>query len=223
MKAALGKEPIVLLDVRRNRLRLGSEYGGWEIIANGLDAQSVVYSFGVGEDASFDIALIERFGLSVHAFDPTPKSIDWVKRQGFPSQFVLHEYGVGASDGEVNFYPPEDASHVSYTMLERASTKSAVTTVPVKRLKTIMAELGHTRIDLLKMDIEGAEYEVIADLRDSDIRPAQLLVEFHHRFPGVGARRTLKAVKDLRAIGYRVFFIASSNDEFGFVHEPASI
>ena len=30
----------------------------------------MVYSFGVGQDISWDLAMIERFGVTVHAFDP---------------------------------------------------------------------------------------------------------------------------------------------------------
>jgi len=36
-------------------------------------ATAVVYSLGIGEDISFDLALIEKYGARVHAFDPTPK------------------------------------------------------------------------------------------------------------------------------------------------------
>ena len=34
------------------------------------------------------------------------------------------------------------------------------------------------------MDIEGAEYDVIDDILNSNIRIHQILVELHHRFPG---------------------------------------
>ena len=89
--------------------RFGSESCGWDVIANGLDRDSVVYSFGVGEDASFDLALIERFGLCVYAFDPTPRSILWVKKQRFPKQFRMQEYGISAFDGTALFAPPENS------------------------------------------------------------------------------------------------------------------
>jgi hypothetical protein len=60
---------------------LGTVYGGWTICLDGISESSIVYSFGVGEDASFDLAVIERYGAEVHAFDPTPSSIDWVNKQ----------------------------------------------------------------------------------------------------------------------------------------------
>lgn len=197
--------------------RLGSDYGGWEVVTGQLDADAVVYSFGIGEDASFDIALIEKFGLTVHAFDPTPKSLAWVKRQGFPDRFVLHEFGIADSDGAVSFHPPENPDHVSCTILDRAATRHQAISVPVKRLSGIMAILGHPSLDLLKMDVEGAEYGVIEDLAKSGIRPRQLLVEFHYRFAGVGIFRTRKAAGTLRSMGYALFSVSPSGEEFGFI------
>ena len=78
---------------------------------------------------------------------------------------------------------------MSHTLLERNASAEAIE-VPVRRLSTIMRELGHGAIDLLKMDIEGAEYEVIADLLACGADVRQLLVEFHHRWPEVGIART---------------------------------
>jgi FkbM family methyltransferase len=160
-RVLVGKDMIVRRDIACATQRFGSAYGGWDACAERLRADSVVYSFGVGEDASFDVELLKKFGMTVHAFDPTPKSIDWAKKQGFPSQFVLHEYGIANYDGDATFSPPDNPEDVSHTMLERPNTKGRSITVPVKRLASIMRELGHAAIDLLKMDIEGAEYDVI--------------------------------------------------------------
>lgn len=207
-------------EVRCAKERFGSEYGGWEIATEGINGQSVVYSFGIGEDATFDTALIEKYGLTVHAFDPTPKSIQWVKEQKLPDRFVLHPYGVAAVDGDLHFNPPENPDHVSHTILDRPATSAEAILVPVKRLASIVKELAHERIDILKMDIEGAEYEVIEDLASSDIRPRQFLVEFHHRAPGIGIRRTENAIERLRSMGYRLFSVSATNEECCFIWAP---
>ena len=217
LRVLLGRDILVTPDVRLPKQRFGSQYGGWDVITRNLDKDSVVYSFGVGEDISFDVGLIDQFGLLIHAFDPTPKSINWVKSQKINACFVMHEYGIAAIDGQLSFNPPENPDHVSYTMLMRESTKSAAITVPVKRLSTVMKELGHDHIDLLKMDIEGAEYEVITDMTLADIRPSQLLVEFHHRFPEVGIEKTRQAIRDIRAMGYKLFSVSASNEEYCFI------
>ncbi|MCK9462251.1 MAG: FkbM family methyltransferase [Proteobacteria bacterium] len=217
LEIAQGNSIFIQPEIWCEKKRFGSqEYGGWDVAANGIDADSVVYSFGVGEDASFDIELIERYGITIHAFDPTPRSIEWVDKQRFPSKFIMHEFGIAAFDGLASFHPPENPEHVSHTMLDRPSTMGKVITVPVKRLVTIMNELGHNNVDILKMDIEGAEYNVIGDLENSNIRPKQILVEFHHRFPGIGMRKTKEAIKKLRLMGYLLFSV-SNEEEYCFL------
>jgi len=216
-KVIFNKEFIIFPEVVCKTKKFGSSYGGWNIVTKNINSNSIVYSFGVGEDASFDLALINEFGLTVHAFDPTPKSIDWVKTQNFPDRFVMHEYGLAAIDGEVLFNPPQNPKHVSHTLLDRPATNVKAIPVHVKKLRTIMDALEHSQIDILKMDIEGAEYEVINDIVESKIRPKQLLVEFHHRFPGVGITTSKKAINKIRLIGYQLFSVSPSNQEFGFI------
>jgi len=217
LRALAGKDIFVKLDITYEKERFGSDYGGWDIITANIDCDSIVYSFGVGEDASFDTALIEKFDLTIHAFDPTPKSIKWVKRQGFPDQFVMHEYGIASFDGTVSFNPPENPDHVSHTLTDRPSTKAQAISVPVKRLGSIMVELGHDHINVLKMDIEGAGYGVINDICASDIRPEQLLVEFHHDFPSIGINKTKQAIEQIRSMGYLLFSASDINKELCFV------
>ena len=77
--------------------------------------------------------------------------------------------------------------------------------------------LGHTQIDLLKIDIEGAEYEVLEGLLESPIKPGQLLVEFHHRFPGIGVERTAEIIRKLRKAGYKIFAISETGREVSFL------
>lgn len=218
--AAIGRGLNEKPDLKCATVRIGSGYGGWNVISENIRPECVVYSFGVGEDASFDVGMIQKFGVKIHAFDPTPKSIEWVKRQGFPTAFVMHEYGIASFDGTVRFNPPEKADQVSHTLLDKPSTEARAIVVPVKKLTTIMKELGHDKIDILKMDIEGAEYDVLEDLLKSEIRPAQLLVEFHHRFPNVGVEKSKAAISRLRSSGYRLVSVSSTNEEFGFLYSP---
>jgi hypothetical protein len=58
-------------------VRLGTKYGGYEVpgAMPWLNADSVVYTVGVGEDCSFDIEFAARFGVRVHMFDPTPRAL----------------------------------------------------------------------------------------------------------------------------------------------------
>ena len=203
-----------------HELHLGTEYGGWTINPTLVNKDSIVYSAGIGEDISFDRALIERFGVTVHGFDPTPRSIKWVKSQTVPKEFVLHEYGFAKDDGTLVFHMPENPEHVSLSTVERPNATERVE-LPVRNLAGIMKELGHSHIDLLKMDIEGSEYEVIEDLLARGIQVKQLLVEYHHRFPKIGNQKTLDSISLLRDHGYLLFHIAKSELEYSFVRATA--
>ena len=162
---------------------------------------SVVYSFGVGTDVSWDINLIEKYGCTVHAFDPTPRSIAWVESQKLPVQFNFHPYGLGRRDGVMKFYDPPNPKNVSYSSARKNGVPSEF---PVKRLATIMRELGHDHIDILKIDIEGSEFEVLPDIRHLPIQ--QIIVEFHSRFFKFGKLREWVARLQLKSAGFRLFY-----------------
>jgi FkbM family methyltransferase len=195
--------------------RLGSDYGGWRVLPGPLTSASVIYCFGVGEDISFDTALIDRFDAHVHAFDPTPRAIAWVQERA-PAGFTMHAFGLADFDGEATFSPPSRTGDVSHSIA--AGTSSNGPQFPVRRLATIMRDLDHDHIDLLKMDIEGAEYAVIDDLCRGTVRPQQLLVEFHHRFANIGLEPTRRAVDRLRSVGYELVAISPTKEELSFAY-----
>ena len=114
--------------------------------------------------------------------------------------------------------PPENPAHVSYSMLQKQVHHGAGVTLLVKRLRTIAQALGHTTIDVLKLDIEGSEYDVIPDVLDSDeIRINQILIEFHHRFPGVGVEKTQQAIAQLNHHGYQLFWVTANGEVYAFI------
>lgn len=196
---------------------IGSDYGAHTLASDVLNARSIVYSFGIGNDVTFDLGVIDRYGCDVHGFDPTPKCTEWVAQQALPAQFMFHPFGLGEVDSLIGFQSPDQAGHVSFS---RAKNGSAEVALPVKRLATVMAELGHARIDVLKLDIEGFEYAVLPDMIQSGIYPKILAVEFHHKMYGYEDATTNIAVKSLRDAGYRLFFVSNTGREYSFIHNP---
>jgi FkbM family methyltransferase len=216
-----GRDLWQTVQIDRQALRLGNHGADWTISPRNLSEQSVVYSFGVGEDISFDLELIKRFAVTVHAFDPTPRSTAWIANQTLPAKFRFQALGIADYNGTAKFSPPHNPEHVSHTMVGNKTSALGVE-VPVQRLSTIMKNLGHDRIDILKMDIEGAEYAVLEDLLASQIGVYQLLVEFHHRWPQIGARKTKEIIRELNLGGYQIFSVSPTGEEFSFckVSEP---
>ena len=92
---------------------LGSRYGGWSVHLAALPDKPVVYSCGIGEDASFDLALIDKIDCQVLAFDPTPKSLKWVESNIQDSRFKMHPWALSGEQGELKLWLPDNPEHVS--------------------------------------------------------------------------------------------------------------
>ena len=195
----------------------GNHLNAWIINPELLNQDSIIYSMGIGNDIEFDLELIKSFGCKVHAFDPTPKSLEWLKTQDLPKEFIVHPVAVNNKDGEITFYPPDENSGFSASTIQKDDTKSKSYNVPAKRISSLMKELGHTKIDLLKMDIEGAEYDVIDDFVKSNIKAKQLLVEIHHRFDYLTVEMTKNMINQLNSIGYKIFAISPMGQEYSLV------
>lgn len=201
--------------------KFGSEYGGYFIDPSLIPPNPIIYSAGVGEDVSFDLALIERFGCTVHAFDPTPKVKSWIERRSLPAEFVFQPIGVADFDGSADFYLPPRADFISHSLVQAQQYSDRSIRVAVAKLSTIMHSKGHRRIDLLKMDIEGAEYSVVADLVREGIEVAQIVGEFHHRLAGFGARKTREAIALLNAHDMKICYVCPRIEVITLVREKS--
>jgi FkbM family methyltransferase len=222
-KVLIGRDFYQFRQVKRACLTFGNRFVDWTFCPDYLDEHSVIYSFGVGEDVSFDLKLIEHYQLQVQGFDPSPRSIKWVAEQNLSDKFHFYPFGLAGRDGEITFSEPEESGAHSLKIGGPAGggVGSKTHVLPVHRLETVLGKLCHERIDILKMDIEGAEYEVIDDIINAPVPIAQVLIEFHHRFPNIGIGKTRKAISKLNKAGYKIFNVSASGEEISFIKVPS--
>jgi FkbM family methyltransferase len=185
---------------------MGSSYGGWYLKKDKKLYNSTIISAGLGEDASFDVEFLNKYNANVLLVDPTPKAIihfknillskgkgrkkRYKKNSGKqdPSSynlkkisnnnFILIEKALFNSNNKlVKFYPPHDPNHVSCSLKNNSNLKNTIL-VKTITVKNIMQSYNIKEISLIKLDIEGAEIEVIKNFISDKIFPAQILVEF---------------------------------------------
>ena len=217
VREILGREPRHAPRVLVPLVRLGSDYGGWTFTPTTIGSGSIVYSVGVGTDVTFDLALIDAYGVDVFAFDPTPKSTAWIAAQSLPAKFHFVPWGLGVRDGSAIFTLTTHPDWTSYQMGGDVASAFDVTELPIRRLSSIMSEFGHAALALLKMDIEGAEFDVIEQLVASEIRVDQILVEFHYRRGNRGdLARVDSAVRSLESVGLTLIARSDGGSEFSF-------
>lgn len=199
----------------------GSNYGGFYVNTDLLNQDSIVYSFGIGKDISFDLCCIKRHHCKVFAFDPTPKAIRFIQIEQPPLLFHFFDYGICASpSGMKPFFLPQNpkATSGSLETIGQVNTENVIN-VEMKRLSDITKELKHQHIDVLKMDIEGSEYEVIEQIMDSSVTIDQILVEFHDRMFDLENSKSKQTVQKMKAKGYEIFAHSNTYEEISFIHK----
>ncbi len=159
------------------------------------------YCAGVGEDIRLERHLAESLGAEVWAFDPTPRSIAFMERsQHDRSRLHFMPVGLWRDDVTLHFHPPENPNHVSHSLTEAASPGGF--DAPCRSVTSLMSELSHDSIDVLKMNIEGAEDIVLESTLSSGIKPKIITLTFE----GSNAfSKALRWTSRLRREGYRFF------------------
>lgn len=213
-----------------NLVTIGTWYGAWTIPDNILNKKSIVYLAGAGEDLSFDVGIATKFGCKVFIFDPTPRAklhFDQLNqsvasgekmpigtkdtgfyniKKGQLGLLNFLEIGLWDKKDKLKFYSPKNPEHVSHSIVNLQKQRSYFV-AEVDRLSSIMKQLGHKHLDLLKIDIEGAEYKVLESIIADNIIIKVLCVEFdegHTPLDDDYLGRIKGAVGDLLEYGYEI-------------------
>lgn len=167
-------------DPRVHPTWVGSPSGGALVDLGLMPANAVVYSFGIACEISFDREIIQKTGCRVYGFDPDPRSEAWLQRPEIwvPNEFTFHLMGLANRSSRQSFFITDMEKMTG--SLQQGSKQQSIT-AEFKTLADIMCELGHTWVDVMKLDIEGAEYEVLESwLQDGHPLPVgQLWIEYH--------------------------------------------
>jgi FkbM family methyltransferase len=187
----------------QNTIKLGTKYGGWNFIPTPYLSGSHVILCGAGEDISFDIEMQRRYDTIVVIVDPTPRAIahyEEVKAAAISGRHcpINHSaknfYDFTSVDlskiqyidkalwferTTVKFWVPRNEAHVSHSIINYQETAKFIQVETITMNDVIRAaDIDVVNLSLVKLDIEGAEIEVIHDMLNNNIMPRQLLVEF---------------------------------------------
>jgi FkbM family methyltransferase len=199
------------LRARADLVRIGSGYGGWIVPGSLLTQDSVCYCAGVGEDITFDLGLIERFGCQVWGLDPTPRSAAYVQKEAAgEARYHFLPVGLWSETSVQRFYAPSNPSHVSHSIVNLQGTE-AYFEASCMRLSEVMSREGHAKLDLLKLDIEGAEYAVLDSLHEDGVYPSIVAVEFDQPTP---LSSVMTACREMQRAGYDVVAVDGWNVTF---------
>lgn len=185
---------------------VGTGTGQWQIPANLVNKDWVVYSVGVGKDASFEMQMSQDFGCKTTSFDPTPAAIEYV-RSLEPVKFQFVPWAIWTHEGHLDFYSQDLQNNRNLSAFD-SERGELVCRVECCQLKTAMVRLEHPHVDLLKIDIEGAWMPVIENMISSGIKPRVFCVEFDSP---TSIARVRRAVRLLSTIGLSLVYRRKDN------------
>jgi len=224
--------------------KFGTNYGGWYLPKNiNLNENSIIYSGGVGEDISFDILLQSKFNSNIFLIDPTYKSIkhfdeckkffndksfkftgniqkdyySHIMNENFNFEKVFYiNKGLWNKKDKLKFYKQHNENYVSQSLIEGMFSNN-FEIIDVVSIKDIMNQYGHSHIDLLKLDIEGAEIVVLEQMIKDNIFPKYLCIEFDLLLKRKDKNNLTKELINLLInIGYKILCDDKLNITFEF-------
>jgi hypothetical protein len=158
----------------------------------------IVYSFGSSDDSCFEEAVAEATDCDIFIFDPTSSELR-------DDRWTYLPYGLTGKDPSVSDFWDW-----------RTQSRTKCDGCRMKNLKEIMAELGHQWIDILKVDIDGAEwrsfeyaFQVMHTLPASQIQIELTGLDISDQPDSLanGTQGVFQLWKNLMEDGFRIFHL----------------
>ncbi len=136
----------------------------------------------VGAYIGDTLALFASWGArKILAFEPHPELYQLAQKNialnHLEDRVVLRNEGVSSQDGELNIKEDSEAGASAGFGLYQ-SDRGRTVPIQLVSMKKILEELG--RVDVLKMDCEGSEFEILEGLSIGELKKIKVIgLEFH--------------------------------------------
>lgn len=143
-------------------------------------------------------------GARIVAFEPNPAAFALLSRNVAANRLrdvQLHPVALAAASGELPLYFGDDGASLTASLRPHAGGGRTVR-VPARRLADFLAP--EPVVDLLKLDVEGAEPAILADLSRAGLlrRIRQYIVEYHYPIGTAESRQLAVCLQDFEVQGF---------------------
>lgn len=181
---------LFLKENKANSLRLNYE----------LDEKSVVFDVG-GYEGQWASDIFSKYLCTIHIFEPVSTFADNIQMRFKKNpKIILHKFGLAGATLKTQISMDNDSSSIYKNSMSKREP------IYLKKISEFLAENKINRIDLLKINIEGGEYDLLDDLIENDyIKNIQdIQVQFHNSVPNA-EKRMLAIHKNLSKTHYLTY------------------
>jgi FkbM family methyltransferase len=141
---------------------------------------------------------------TIHSYEPMPYCQHMIEseQKSFPQyNWILHKCGVWKEAGTLELYTNSEEGFSTTSGVVRHNVNQQKTVIAVETLEEFFTSNNIDKVDLLKIDCEGAEYEIIFSLAGNLLEKIDRIAMETH--PGE-KWNTLDMVEFLLSMGYKV-------------------
>jgi len=185
--------------VHRERVRKWQESNGDERLLtryDRLNADSIILDLG-GYHGDFSFHMNSKYGALCHVFEVVPELCSRIEsaRAGNP-KIVVHAFGLAGSTRKERLFLAEQGSS---TFANRAPEARQIAIQLVEASDWFRKELEGRSVDLMKINIEGGEYELLEHMIRKGLarRVRNIQVQFHEDVIADAAARMGRIQADL--------------------------
>jgi FkbM family methyltransferase len=194
-------------------------------LPHNLSSNSVVIDAGCSYQADFSLYMINAFGVKSYAVDPTRKHGDSLRKleEQYKNRLSYLPLAISAKDSTLTFH--ESKTNESGSILERhlniQRDETVSYTVESLSIKSLLNRIHAKEIEILKLDLEGAEYELLSQVQIDELCPIkQMFVEFHHHAVDLFSEKdTLNLVEKIKKFGFKSISLDDHNYLFYRQHK----
>jgi FkbM family methyltransferase len=147
---------------------------------------------------AFSVEMIRRFACRCYGFESSPSVF---RRMARHDNLYARNLAICGSDRTVELTVDDDITRS--TIIPTVRSDASRVEVEGRHLGRLLLELGISEIEVLKMDIEGAEVEVIDSLPDKFFhKVGQLTIEFHDALGYSSRKEVVDRINRIINIGF---------------------
>ncbi len=143
-----------------------------------LNEKSVVFDLG-GYEGQWASDIFSMYLSEIHVFEPYLPYYNSIKsRFELNPKVNVYGFGLASTNKEMEIYVDDDST----SLVKKTGLNS---TIQLKSISDFLTESQIKFIDLIKINIEGAEYELLEAIIENGLhlRMRNLQIQFHDFFP----------------------------------------
>lgn len=148
---------------------VGANIGYWALNAAAVNPEATIHSFEIFADTN----------------------AKFITNTASNNRIIANAFGLSDRDGVVQVQCADDVDSAHFTTVF-SFANGREETCPVMRGDRYMADVGIDRIDFLKIDVEGGEYDVLSGFSGALDRGAIPVIQFEYGPASLDSRKLLK-------------------------------